>query len=129
MQFDIPISAYSRSRWTSRLALIVLFVIIAIATRGILLAVEYRWATALEVRHIPGFDITTRAVLIETPERFRVLRTNDRLLVVHKGGKVCVAKRTLVARRWIRYGLVLPGYCRKKPMLMPVAPTSIYTQD
>ncbi|MGC1497330.1 MAG: hypothetical protein WA790_16100 [Sulfitobacter sp.] len=129
MQFDIPLSAYARSRWSARLALSVLFIGLAIATRGFLLGVEYRWATALEVRHIPGFEITTRAVLIETPERYRVLRTDDRLLVVQKGGKVCVSKRRLIARRWIRYGLELPGYCRKKPMLMPAPSASVLVVD
>ena len=34
MQFDIPISAYVRSRWTVRLALAALFLGAAIETRG-----------------------------------------------------------------------------------------------
>lgn len=129
MEFNIPISAYARSTWPARLALIALFLGMALMTRGFLLNVEYRWATALEVRQLPGFDVTTRAVLIETPERFRVLRTSDRLLVIHQGNKVCVSRRKLLARRWMRYGLELPGYCRKNTMLMPAPSASVLVVD
>ena len=129
MQINIPVSAYSRSSWPSRLALIALFLGLAVMTRGIVYNIEYRWTIALDVNDIPGFDVTTRAVLIQTPERFRVLRTDDRLLVIHKGGKVCISKRRLIARRWLRYGLVLPGDCRNKPMLMPAPSVSVLHSD
>ena len=133
MQFDIVISGYSRSRWSARLALMVVLNGPVIGGRPrdpwIGFNVAYRWATAIQVQHIPGSDITTPAVLIQTPEHFRILRTSDRLLVIQTGDKVCVSRRKPIARRWTRCGLARPGYCRNEPMLIPSGPMRVFRAD
>lgn len=98
--------------WVINLVGAALFMGIGIALHGILLSVDYRWHRVLDVQTIPGGDAFGRIVLVDAPDRYRVLRTGDHLLRVEKGERVCVAKRRMIAKRWVRWSLELPGYCR-----------------
>ena len=102
-------------RWLQTLVGLLLIVVMGIWLHGLLLSVEYRWARVLDVDTVAGGDALDRMVLIDTPERRRVLRTSDILIRINKGGLVCVAKRRFVARHWLRYSVELPGYCRNAP--------------
>ena len=112
MAFHLDISAHKRSTWLTRIALGVLFLGIAVAVNGLLLSVEYRWMKVLHVQSIAGKDFWSRAVLVDTPGRARLILTSDRLLFVEKDTLTCVSERRLLSRRWLRYQLELPGYCR-----------------
>jgi hypothetical protein len=105
--------------WLKHLIGLGLLVAMAVALQGILLSVEYRWTTVLDVAPMAGRDASNRMVLIETPERVRVIRTSDRLVRIEKGAQVCISKRRLVARRWQRFDVELPGYCRSQPRTLP----------
>ena len=112
MTFRLNINAYGRSGWLTRIALGALFFGIALAVYGLLLSVEYRWMKVLHVQNLTGKDVWSRAVLVDTPGRARLVLTSDRLLIVEKGAMACVSERRLISRRWLRYQLELPGYCR-----------------
>ncbi|KIN60497.1 hypothetical protein Z945_1471 [Sulfitobacter noctilucae] len=112
-------------RRVQSLAAVGMFVALTIALHGLLLSVEYRWAEVLDVDTMAGRDASHRMVLFETPERLRVLQTGDRLIPIQKGAKVCVSRRRIIARRWLRYRIELPGYCRGVPRNLP--PQSVFT--
>lgn len=106
-------------RWVQTLVAAALFAGVAVALHGILIDVEYRWAKVLDVETMAGRDASHRMVLIETPERMRVLQTGDRLVRIQKGAQVCVSRRRMIARHWLRYRVELPGYCRGLPHPLP----------
>ncbi len=101
--------------WLQTLVGVLLIVAIYIVQTGLTFDVEYRWARVKSVQPIAGQDSYHRAVVIETPERDRLVRTSDLLLQFQAGDYVCASKRTRLGRRWIRYGIDLPGYCRGLP--------------
>lgn len=104
-----------------------LFAGIGILLHGILLSVEYRWHRVVDVASMAGRDVHYRMVLIDTPERMRVLRTSDPLIRVEKGAWVCVSKRRMIARQWLRHNVALPGYCRSQPR--PTLPATVLSAD
>ncbi|KIN64052.1 hypothetical protein Z946_2938 [Sulfitobacter noctilucicola] len=101
--------------WLKKLVGAGLFLACGIAVHGILLSVEYRWAKVMDVQTVAGKSERDRVVLVKAPDRLRVLRTSDPFVATIKGAQVCVSKRRLIARQWVRYNVVLPGYCRKQP--------------
>lgn len=100
--------------WLKSLIGFGLFAAFGIALHGILLSVEYRWTKVLDVNVMAGQDARARMILVETPDRLRVLRTSDPFIDAKKGNYICLAKRRMIARRWVRYSPALPGYCRGK---------------
>lgn len=110
-------------QWLKHLIGAVLFLGIGIALYGIVISVEYRWAKVLDVTTLAGRSVHYRAVLVETPERLRVLRTSDHLVRAEKGAQVCIAKRRIISRRWLRYSIELPGYCRNQTRDVPLQST------
>ncbi len=96
-----------------------LFLGVAIAMHGVLLSVEYHWSTVLEVQIMAGRDASHRMVLVETPERLRVIQTSDSLIHIEKGAQVCVSRRRMISKHWRRYTVALPGYCRNQPRPRP----------
>lgn len=92
-----------------------LFVGLALAAHGILLSIEYRWIKVLDVNTVAGKSANDRIVLLDTPDRVRLVRIADPFVATQKGAQVCVAKRRLVARRWVLHRIVLPGFCRGQP--------------
>ena len=106
----------TQPRWLQTLIGMTLFVGAAIAIHGLVLSVEYSWSRVLDVQTVAGRDALDRAVLVDTPERMRVLRVHDPLIQTHPGMAVCVERRHLISRTWRRYSIVLPGYCRGTPL-------------
>jgi hypothetical protein len=96
-----------------------LFLGFGIAAHGILLSVEYRWTKVLDVTAMAGRSENDRVVLLDTPDRVRVVRIADPFVATPKGAQVCVAKRRIFARRWLMHRIVLPGFCRGQPRLPP----------
>ncbi len=127
MHSDLQTINLTGPGWVKTAVGFALFAGFGIALHGILLSVEYRWVKVLDVRVLAGRDVSVRMVLVETPDRMRLLRTSDPYIVTQKGAFVCMSQRRLIARRWMRYAPELPGYCRNKPR--PVAPQSIYKVD
>jgi len=119
-RIDLDISAHRPSGWAVRFGLIGLFLAIAVACYGALLSVDYRWTVVLDVQQVPGRDMSDRVVLFDSDGRTRLVRTSDRLVQVRKDGLVCISKRRMIARRWVRYGVALPGYCRNLPRPAPL---------
>ena len=122
MQIDLDIRAYGRSSWSTRTALAGLFTAIAIFVYGITIGLEYRWVKVIDIQQQAGRDMWSRAVIVDTPDRPRVLRTSDPLLYLEKGGYACISKRKIISRRWLRYYVELPGYCRsiRRPDAAPL---------
>lgn len=114
MAIDLDITAHARSGWLTRIVLGALFLGIAVAVYGLLLSVEYRWMKVLHIQQIAGKDVWARAVLVDTPGRARLILTSDRLLRTEPDTFACVSERRLLSRRWLRYQLELPGYCRNQ---------------
>ncbi len=102
-------------RWLQALVGVLLIVVVYLVQSGMTYDVEYRWARVKSVQPIAGQDSYHRAVVIELPERDRLVRTSDLLLQFQEGDYVCISKRARLGRRWIRYGIDLPGYCRRQP--------------
>ena len=124
MKFDLDVRAYGPTPWLTRGALGAIFTCIAIAVLGITLSVEYKWFKVLDVQQRAGRDMISRVLLVDTPDRPRVLVTSDPFLRVEKGEFACISKRKLISRRWLRYGVALPGYCRsvQRPDAPPLLP-------
>lgn len=102
----------STPRWLQTVIAGLLFIAIAIALQGVLLKVEYSWVPVVNVQTVAGQDARHRAVLVQTAKRMRLIRVSDPFIRTKQGQLVCLARRTLLARRWLRYSVVLPGYCR-----------------
>ncbi len=119
MAINIDINLFGQSPWRTRGILALIFTGIAVAYIGVVLNVEYRWMKVQHIQPLAGQSSWSRAVLVETPERMRLIRTSDPLLVLEVGHMACVSKQTVIARRWVRYGLALPGYCRQKRDMLP----------
>lgn len=122
----VKIDMTGQPRWLINLVGAALFIGFGIVMHGILLSVEYRWHKVLDVGPIAGYDSWHRAVLVDTPDRARLLRTGDPLIRVDKGMQVCVSERRLIARQWRRWRLELPGYCRNQPRYT-VSPPALST--
>lgn len=125
---DHPFAA-SAMRWKTTLirgleaaALAVVFIGIALTFNGLVLDVTYQRARVLEVIQVPGQDATERLVLVDLGHRHFPLRTADRLLHIDKGQLACVSQRHILLRRWKRYRLELPGYCRAIPQAFTARP-------
>ena len=108
-----------KSRFVHRLkriaetcALVGLFLIAALLFKGLVLDVEYQQAKVLSITQVPGGDLSERLIVVDLGHRNYPIRTSDRLLVVTQGSLACISKRRVLIRRWVRYGLVLPGYCQ-----------------
>ncbi len=91
---------------------VILFAGIALYQKGLLIDVEYQQANVIDVIQVPGETMSDRLVIVDLGQQNWPIRTSDRLLRVSKGEMACIAKRKMLARRWIRYTLVLPGFCR-----------------
>lgn len=83
--------------------------------------VEFQKARVVSVQNIAGRGGHERFVTVELGKNRRVMRTGDWMLRTKPGGEVCVAKRQFLLRRWVRYRLALPFYCRnlEQPVLVP----------
>lgn len=126
-RINLDISPTQPSGWAARFGLAGLFLAIAVGLYGVLLSVDYRWSVVLDVQQVAGKDMSDRVVLFEADGRTRLVRTADRLVQVRKGGLVCISKRRMIARRWVRYGVALPGYCRSLPF--PAQDQTVLNRD
>jgi len=84
--------------------------------RGLVLDVKYKNVPVLHVIQVPGGDMNERLVIVDLGHRTYPIKTSDRLLIVTPGSLACVAKKYVLMRRWQRYSLALPGYCRQIPV-------------
>jgi hypothetical protein len=125
-RINLDISPTQPSGWAVRFGLAGLFMAIAVGLYGVL-SVDYRWSVVLDVQQVAGKDMSERVVLFEADGRTRLVRIADRLVQVRKGGLVCISKRRMIARRWARYGVALPGYCRSLPF--PAGDQTVLNRD
>ncbi len=90
------------------------FVAVGIMRFGVTYDVDYRWGKVLAVEQMVGKDIYARIALVEVEGESRRMFTSDRYLQMAPNQPVCVAKRTRLSRRFTRYTVELPVYCRTK---------------
>lgn len=95
-------------------ALAGMFVVAALFYKGVVLDVEVQKVEVLSVTQVPGGDLSERLVVVDLGHRTFPIRTSDRLLIVEPGSVSCISKRHLLFRRWERYALELPGFCRSQ---------------
>ena len=88
------------------------FLLIALIRWDILTAVTYQRAEVFGVVPATGKNMIDRVVFVRIGDWQRGLYTSDPYLNVVVGGQACVAVRRMLLRRWLRYAVVLPGYCR-----------------
>lgn len=89
-----------------------LFIVIALVTKGLVFDVTYQKVRVIQIIQIPGEAMSDRLVIVDLGDRQRPIRTSDRLLRLEVGDMACVAKRKVIFRRWTVYSLELSGYCR-----------------
>lgn len=89
-----------------------LFAVSAFLYKGLVLDVEFQRVNVVSVALVPGGDLSERLVVVDLGHSTIPIRTSDRLLIVEPGTVACVSKRHMLSRRWVRYALELPGYCR-----------------
>lgn len=92
-----------------------LFLAAVMAYHGVILGVEYRRGVVLDVIQVAGRADTERLVVVDMGDYSRALRTSDWMIRTEVGGAVCVARRSVLGRRWIIHALALPGYCPRMP--------------
>lgn len=94
-----------------------LFIVIGLFYHGFIYEVRYRRVPVLDVVQSPGHDANERLVIIDLGDRTYPLRTTDRLIWVQPGERTCIAEQKLISRRWLKYQLAFPFYCRnaRKP--------------
>lgn len=99
-------------RLLKKMALVGFIAVAALFYKGLVIDVEFQRVEVVSVTQIPGRDMSERLVVVDLGHRSFQIRTSDRLIVIRQGEIACVSKRHVLTRRWLRYRMELPGYCR-----------------
>ena len=95
-----------------KLTFLAMFLAIVLVLYGVTFEVKYKSYPVLSVREVTGRDPIHRLVVVQLEDRQRAIRTSDPYLTVRTGDMVCVAQRKVLLRRWARYYLEVPNFCR-----------------